>query len=73
MASLIGFDSTSSGFDPGLQQPALTFGVWGDSGDADGVVGSSNIGSGSFQPDRDGDLRYLTLSDDSRTLSVDLS
>jgi len=40
MASLIGLDSTSSGFDPGLQDPPVTFGVWGDSGDADGVIGS---------------------------------
>jgi trimeric autotransporter adhesin len=48
MASLIGLDSTSSGFDPGLQVPPVTFGVWGDSGDADGVIGSSNTGVGVF-------------------------
>ena len=48
MASLIGLDSTSSGFDPGLQDPPVTFGVWGDSGDADGVIGSSNTGVGVF-------------------------
>ena len=46
MAGLIGLDSTSSGFDPGLQDPPITFGVWGDSGDADGVIGSSNTGVG---------------------------
>jgi hypothetical protein len=46
MAALIGLDSTSSGFDPGLQNPPITFGVWGDSGDADGVIGSSNAGVG---------------------------
>jgi len=48
MASLIGLDSTSSGFDPGLQNPPITFGVWGDSGNADGVIGSSNTGVGVF-------------------------
>ena len=48
MAALIGLDSTSSGFDPGLQDPPITFGVWGDSGDADGVIGSSNTGVGVF-------------------------
>jgi hypothetical protein len=48
MAGLIGFDSTSSGFDPGLQVPPITFGVWGDSGEADGVIGSSNTGVGVF-------------------------
>ena len=48
MASLIGFDTTPSGYDPGLQHPPLTFGVWGDSGGAGGVVGSSNTGVGVF-------------------------
>ncbi|MEV0293913.1 hypothetical protein [Nocardia sp. NPDC050710] len=48
MASLIGQDSTSSGFDPGLQTPPISFGVWGDSGDGDGVIGSSTTGSGVF-------------------------
>ena len=48
MAGLIGLDSTSSGFDPGLQVPPITFGVWGDSGEQDGVIGSSNTGVGVF-------------------------
>ncbi|WP_435592808.1 hypothetical protein [Nocardia sp. bgisy118] len=48
MTSLIGQDSTSSGFDPGLQNPQRTFGVWGDSGDGDGIIGSSATGSGVF-------------------------
>ena len=48
MAGLIGLDSTSSGFDPGLQDPPITFGVWGDSGEQDGVIGSSNTGVGVF-------------------------
>jgi hypothetical protein len=48
MAGLIGLDSTSSGFDPGLQNPPITFGVWGDSGEQDGVIGSSNTGVGVF-------------------------
>src|SRR5262245_59697767 len=46
MAGLIGLDSTSSGFDPGLQNPPIPFGVWGDSGEQDGLIGSSNTGVG---------------------------
>src|SRR4051812_9482584 len=41
MPSVIGQDTTASGFDPGLANPAITFGVWGDSGSGTGVVGSS--------------------------------
>ncbi|MGK8558151.1 hypothetical protein [Nocardia gipuzkoensis] len=48
MSALIGQDSTNSGFDPGLQDPKTTFGVWGDSGDDDGVIGSSKTGVGVF-------------------------
>jgi hypothetical protein len=46
MPSVIGQDATASGFDPGLANPPLTFGVWGDSGDAIGVIGSSAEGTG---------------------------
>lgn len=45
---LVGSDSTSSGFNPSTQQPAITFGVWGDSGNADGVIGSTATGIGVF-------------------------
>lgn len=50
MASLSGSDSVGSGFVPGLQDPAITYGVWGDSGavNGDGVVGSSAFGAGVF-------------------------
>jgi hypothetical protein len=43
-----GNDSTSSGFNPGTQQPAIGYGVWGDSGNADGVIGSTATGFGVF-------------------------
>ena len=36
--ALIGQDSTASG----LANPPMTFGVWGDSGNGAGVVGSSS-------------------------------
>jgi hypothetical protein len=42
MPSVIGQDTTASGFDPGLASPPMTFGVWGDSGNGTGVVGSSS-------------------------------
>jgi hypothetical protein len=42
MPSVIGQDSTASGFDPGLASPPMTFGVWGDSGNGTGLVGSSS-------------------------------
>jgi hypothetical protein len=41
MPSVIGQDDTASGFDPGLAQPQITFGMWGDSGSGAGIVGSS--------------------------------
>ncbi|MGH3901414.1 MAG: hypothetical protein ACRDTA_24805 [Pseudonocardiaceae bacterium] len=41
MPSVIGQDTTASGFDPGLENPPIPFGVWGDSGDGTGVIGSS--------------------------------
>jgi hypothetical protein len=46
--SLVGFDSTSSGFNPTTHQPAITFEVLGDSGDADGVIGNTATGIGVF-------------------------
>ena len=67
MASLIGLDSTSSGFDPGLQHPPLTFGVWGDSGGADGVVGSSNTGVGVFGRSMDAAAAAVKGASDSGT------
>ena len=48
MPSVIGQDATASGFDPGLANPPFTFGAWGDSGDAIGVIGSSAQGIGVF-------------------------
>ncbi|MGH3901411.1 MAG: hypothetical protein ACRDTA_24790, partial [Pseudonocardiaceae bacterium] len=42
MPSVIGQDTAASGFDPGLANPPITFGVWGDSGNGDGVIGSSS-------------------------------
>jgi hypothetical protein len=42
MPSVIGQDTTASGYDPGLATPPMTFGVWGDSGNGTGVVGSSS-------------------------------
>ena len=67
MASLIGFDTTPSGFDPGLQHPQLTFGVWGDSGGADGVVGSSNTGVGVFGRSTDAAATGVKGSSDNGT------
>ena len=44
---MVGFDSTSSGYNPSTQQPTpITFGLWGDSGSADGVIGLLDATSG---------------------------
>jgi hypothetical protein len=67
MASLIGFDTTPSGFDPGLQHPPLTFGVWGDSGGAAGVVGSSSTGVGVFGRSMDAAAAAVKGSSDNGT------
>jgi hypothetical protein len=44
----VGSDTTSSGFNPETQNPPIGFGVWGDSGNADGVIGSTATGTGVF-------------------------
>src|SRR5215217_5658104 len=41
MPSVIGQDTSASGFDPGLASPVVTLGVWGDSGSGTGVGGTS--------------------------------
>jgi hypothetical protein len=43
-----GNDSTSSGYNPGTQPTPIGYGVWGDSGSADGVIGSTATGFGVF-------------------------
>ena len=52
MPSVIGQDNTASGFDPGLANPPITFGVWGDSGSGTGIVDSNSRPASAAAPPR---------------------
>ena len=52
MPSVTGQDNSARGFDPGLAKPQITFGVWGDSGNGAGIVGSSSRPASAAAPAR---------------------
>jgi hypothetical protein len=70
MPSVIGQDTTASGFDPGLASPPVTFGVWGDSASGAGVVGSSSQPPSVDAPDQPGGAGVYGVNNARRGVGV---